>query len=149
MRDLSVTLDDLPVNPWSALAEGRFDPLDAGRVRLQTATVTLPDLQTFVAGLKRFQRSTVSAEGDTLAITVRQAGPDVSARVRLLPGTDRPVVLEAERVRVGGVPVPGAPVNWVIRTVDPFPRMASRLPFPVEVGRVTVNGQALRISCED
>lgn len=146
VRDLSVTLDDLLVNPWSALADGRFDPLDAGRVGLERATVTLPDLQAFVAGLKRFQRSTVSADGDTLAITVRRAGPDVSARVRLLPATDRPIVLEAERVRVGGVPVPGALVNWVIRTVDPFPRMASRLPFPVEVGSVTVNGQALRIS---
>ncbi|HEU4370009.1 MAG TPA: glycosyltransferase family 39 protein [Methylomirabilota bacterium] len=148
VRDLGVTLDDLLVNPWSALAEGRFDPLDAGRVRLETATVTLPDLQAFVAGLKRFQRSTVRADGDALAITVRQAGPDVSARVRLLPATDRPIVLEAERVRVGGVPVPGALVNWVLRGVDPFPRIASRLPFPVEVGTVTVDGQALRISRE-
>jgi hypothetical protein len=148
VRDISLALDDLLVNPGSALAEGRFDPLDAGRLRLETATVTLPDLQAFVAGLKRFRRSTVSADGDALAVTVRQAGPDVTARVRLLPAADRPVVLQAEGVRVGGVPVPAALVNWVIRNFDPFPRVASRMPFPVELGRVRVSEQALRISRE-
>jgi len=146
MGDISLALEDLLVNPWSALAEGRFDPLDVGRMRLETATVTVPDLQAFLAGLKRFRRSTVSADGDALAITVRQAGPDVTARVRLLAAADRPIALEAEGVRVGGVPVPDALVNWVIRNVDPFPRVASRLPIPVQLGPVTVSGQALRIS---
>ena len=146
VRDISLVFEDLLVNPWSALAEGRFDPLDARRVRLETATVTVPDLQSYVAGLKRLQHSTVSADGAALAITVRVAGPDVSARVRLRSAADRPVVLQAEAVRVGGVPVPAVLVNWVIRHFDPFPRIASRLPFPVELGRMTVSDQALRIS---
>jgi hypothetical protein len=146
VHDITLAFEDLLVNPWSAVAEGRFDPLDAGRVRLETATVTVPALQAYVAGLKRFRRSTVSAEGDALDVVVRVAGPDVSARVRLRSAADRPVVLEAANVRVGGVPVPAALVNWVIRHFDPFPRIASRMPFPVELGHVRVSDAAVRIS---
>ena len=146
VRDLGVTLDGLLVNPWSARDDKRFEPLDVGRLRLQSATVAIPDLQAFVAGLKRFRRSTVTADGDALAVAVRQVGPDVTARVRLTAAADRPFALVADRVRVGGVPVPAALVNWVIRNFDPSPRIASRVPFPVEIGRVTVRDQALRIS---
>jgi hypothetical protein len=148
VRDLALALEDLQVNPWSALAEARFDPLDTARLRLEAATVMVADLQAYLAGLKRFRRSTIEVEGDALAVTVRRAGPDVSARVRLLPAAERPVGLVAERVRVGGVPVPDALVNWVIRHLDPFPRLTSRLPFPVELGRISISGQALRISRE-
>jgi hypothetical protein len=146
VRDVALALDDVVVNPWSAVAERRFDPLDAGRARLERATITVADLQAYLAGLRRLSRSTVSADGDALHFVARVAGPDVSARVRLHSAADRPVVLEAESVRVGGVPVPAALVNWVIRHYDPFPRIAARLPFPVELGRVTVADQAVRIS---
>ena len=146
VRDLVVVLDGLLVNPWSATENARFDPLDLGRLRLESATVTIPDLQSFVAGLKRFRRSTVTADGDALAVTVRQTGPDVTARVHLVGAADRPFALRAEHVRVGGVPVPSALVNWVIRNFDPTPKIASRVPFPVEIGRVSVVNEALRIS---
>jgi hypothetical protein len=46
------------------------------------------------------------------------------------------------------VPVPDVLVNWVIRNFDPTPRLASRMPFPVEIGRVSVRDEALRISRE-
>ena len=39
-------------------------------------------------------------------------------------------------------------MSWVIRNFDPTPRMASRLPFPVEIGRVSLHDHALRISRE-
>ncbi len=148
VHDLAFALDDLLVNPWTAVDEGRLDPLDIGRARLESATVTIPDLQAFVSAFKRFGRSTVTADGDALAVTVRQAGPDVSARVRVLPSADGPFALEVERVRVGRVPVPDALVNWVIRGLDPSPRLASRARFPVEIGRVSVRDAALRISSE-
>ena len=144
-RDLRMVLEDLVVNPWSAAA-GRFDPLDLGHLRLESATVTVADLQALLAGLKHFNRSTVTAEGDALRVTIRQAGPDVSARVRLAAAVDRPFAISAEGVRVGPVPVPDVLVGWVIRSFDPAPRIASRLPFPVTIGRVTVRDQALRIS---
>ena len=146
VSDLRVALDGLLVNPWSARDGGRFEPLDVGRLRLESATVTIADLQAFVAGLKRFRRSTVAADGDALAVAVRQAGPDVTARVRLARALDRPFALSVEHVRVGGVPVPDALVNWVVRNFDPTPKIASRVPFPVEIGRVSVGDQALRIT---
>ncbi|TMQ23008.1 MAG: hypothetical protein E6K82_11860 [Candidatus Rokuibacteriota bacterium] len=146
VRDLRIVLEDLVVNPWSARTEGRFDPLDLGRLRLESATVTMADLQALLTGLKHFNRSTVTAEGDALRVTIRQAGPDVSARVRLAAAADRPFAITAEGVRVGRVPVPDALVGWVVRNFDPAPRIASRLPFPVTIGRVTVQDQALRIS---
>jgi len=34
----------------------------------------------------------------------------------------------------------------VIRNFDPTPKIASRVPFPVEIGRVSVRDEALRIS---
>jgi hypothetical protein len=146
VHDLRVALEDLLVNPWSARETGRFDPLDLGRLRLESATVTIADLQTFVAGLKRFRRSTVSADGDALDVVVRQVGPDVRARVRLASASDRPFALNVERVRVGGLRVPDALVGWVVRNFDPTPKIASRVPFPVEIGRVSVRDQALRIT---
>jgi hypothetical protein len=148
VHDLALGLDDLLVNPWSAAAEGRFDPLDIGQARLESATVTIADLQAFVSAFKRFGRSTVTADGDALAVTVRQAGPDVSARVRMRSAPDRPFALEAERVRVAGVPVPDALVNWVLRNLDPSPRLASRTRFPVAIGTVSVRDATLRISPE-
>jgi hypothetical protein len=44
------------------------------------------------------------------------------------------------------VPVPDLLVNWVIRNYDPSARIAARLPFPIELGRISVSGEALRIS---
>ncbi|HUK64856.1 MAG TPA: glycosyltransferase family 39 protein [Dongiaceae bacterium] len=146
LRDLRVVIEDFLVNPWSALGEGRLDPLDAGRVRFESATLALADLQAYVAGLPRFHRSVIAADGDALRVTVRQLGPDVSARVRLQSAADRPFVLVAERVRVGRVPVPDVLVNWVIRNYDPSARIAARLPFPVALGHISVSGQALRIT---
>src|SRR5262245_11748460 len=146
VRDLGVVIEDFLVNPWSALEAGRLDPLDAARARFESATLALADLQAYVARLPRFHRSVVAADGDALFVTMRQVGPDVSARVRLVSAADRPFAVIAERVRVGPVPVPDALANWVIRNYDPSARIAARLPFPIELGRVSVSDQALRIS---
>src|SRR5262249_12381080 len=148
VHDLDVAIDDVLVNPWSALASRRFDPLDAGRLRLQNLSVRLVDLQAYVASLKRFRRSTVTADHGALPVTVRQAGPEVSARVRIVPTAGRPFAIQAESVRVAGLRLPDALVNWVVRNFDPTPRIASRLPFPVEIGRVSVRDDALRVSAD-
>jgi hypothetical protein len=73
-------------------------------------------------------------------------GPDVAARVRVLPASDRPFMLAADHVTVGGIPVPSMLVDWVVRTWDPSPRIASRLPVPVSVGRIDITPEAIRIS---
>jgi hypothetical protein len=148
VRDIVLVLDDLLVNPWSARLEGRFEPLDVGRLRLESAAVTIADLQAFIAAQKRFHRSTVSVDGDALRIVVRQVGPDVSARVRLAPAADRPFAILADHVRIGWLPVPGVLVNWVIRNFDPSLRIAARVPFPVTIAPASIRDEALRISSQ-
>ena len=96
--------------------------------------------------MKEFRRASVGLEGGALAFAIEQPGPDVSARVRFLPAHDRPFALAAEHVRLGGVPVPQALVNWVVRNYDPAPRIASRLPIPVEVGRIVIGDDGIRIA---
>jgi hypothetical protein len=39
-------------------------------------------------------------------------------------------------------------VNWVLRNLDPSPRLASRARFPIAIGTVSVREAALRISDE-
>lgn len=146
VRDLRIVADDVLVNPFSAHAEGRLDPLDAGRVRLERATILAQDFAAFLRDVKGFRNATVDLGRGAVTFTFRQPGPDVSARVRLLPARERPLALAAEDVRLGGVPVPAVLVDWVIRNYDPSPRLASRLPVAVELGRLEVAPDAIRVS---
>ncbi|HET7343061.1 MAG TPA: LmeA family phospholipid-binding protein [Methylomirabilota bacterium] len=148
VHDIGLVLEDLLVNPWSARLEGRFEPLAVGRLRVESLAVSVGDLQAFIAAQKHFGRSSISVDGDALRMVLRQAGPDVSARVRLAPAADRPFTILADHVWVGWLPVPGALVNWVIRNYDPSLRIAARVPFPVTIGRASIREQALRISSQ-
>jgi hypothetical protein len=145
VHDLRIVFEDVLVNPWSLDAEGRLDPLAAGRVRLIGATFLAPDLAAFFRDLKDLRRASIELERGTLAFVFRQPGPDVAGRVRILPSQGRPFELAFEEVRLGGVPVPGALVDWVVRGYDPSLRLASRLPVPVEIGRVDIAPDAVRI----
>jgi hypothetical protein len=145
VRDLHVVIDDVLVNPFAAHAAGRFEPLDFGRVRIVRATLTAEDLHAFFAGQRR-ARGTRLTLGDGYAdLVLERPGPDVSARVRLAPASDRPFAILAERVRVGGIAVPGLIAGWVVRTLDPSRRIASRLPVPVEIDDVRIDRDAIRI----
>ncbi|OGL04687.1 MAG: hypothetical protein A3E31_11665 [Candidatus Rokubacteria bacterium RIFCSPHIGHO2_12_FULL_73_22] len=144
VHDLRFVVEDLRVNPWGAL-EGRLDLLDGRVIRMERGTILEADLRAFLGGLKAFRRASLALEPGALALTLRQPGPDVAARVRVLPAADRPFALLADRVRVGGVPVPGPLVDWVVRNYDPTPRMRE-LPIPVAVGRIAVAPGAIRVS---
>ena len=78
-------------------------------------------------------------------VTVGLPGPDVSARVRLSAVHDRPFAIEAEQIHIGVVPVPEFLANWVIRNFDPAPGIAARMPFPVEIGSVTLTPEGIEI----
>ena len=145
VRQLSVVADDVLINPFSLDIDGHADLLDVGRLRLVRAAIGSDDLQAFLGGLRAFRRSRVTLTSDAVYFTVRQPGADVSALVRVVPATDRPFALEVQRASLGWLPLPAMLINWVVRHYDPTPQMKSRLPFPVEIGRVTVTEQALRI----
>jgi hypothetical protein len=145
LRNLRLVLDDVLVNPFSLEAHGRADLLDAGRFRLERAEVAAADLQVFLHQLKNFRHARVDLVDGALDFTIEQPGPDLAARLRIVPAAGRPFALEVEQVRLGVVPLPGALINWVARHYDPTPELASRLPFPVEIGPVSIAGQTLRI----
>ncbi len=146
VRDLQIGIDDLLVNPGSAYAERRLDPLDAGRVRIERATILAADFSAFLHQLKGLRNASVTLERDALTLAVAQPGPDLTARVRLVPASDRPFAIAFERVRVGGVPLPGLLVDWVVRGYDPSLGLASRLPVRLEVGRVEITPEAIRVA---
>jgi 4-amino-4-deoxy-L-arabinose transferase-like glycosyltransferase len=145
VRALRLVADDVLVNPFSLDGDGRAVLLDAGRLRLAHADVGGDDLQAFLGGLRAFRRARVRLTAGGVYFTARQPLADVSALVRVRPATDRPFALEVERASLGWIPLPSLLVNWVVRHYDPTPQLKSRLPFPVEIGPVTVNEQALRI----
>ena len=144
MRDVRLALEDLVVNPWTARGGGRLDLLGARRVALEQATIGSGDLRAFLHGLKGFRRAAVTLEPGGVAFTFAQPGPDVAVRIRVTRGDGSRPQLVAERVRLGGVPVPGLLVDWVVRSYDPSPRWA-RLPIPIAVGRVEIAPDAVRI----
>ena len=145
VHDLQIGIDDLLVNPGSAYAERRLDPLDAGRVRIERATILAADFNAFLNQLKGLRNASVTLERGALALAVAQPGPDLTARVRFVPASDRPFAVAFERVRVGGVPLPGLLVDWVVRGYDPSLGLASRLPVRLEVGRVEITPEAIRV----
>jgi hypothetical protein len=145
VHDLRLVVEDALVNPFSLQAEGRLDPLDAGRVRIERATILAADLTAFLRDLKGFTTASVELGRGFASFVFRQVGPDVRARVRILPGRDGPIAIAADHVSVGGVTIPDLLVNWVVRNYDPSPVMASRSPVPIEVGRIEIDPDAIRI----
>jgi Dolichyl-phosphate-mannose-protein mannosyltransferase len=144
--DVRMVFEDVLVNPFAVHATGRLSPLDARRATIQQVTIREADLQAFLKEQKGFKTASVKLEPGALAFAIGLPGPDVAARVRVLPATDRPFALSAEHVTVGGLPVPALLVDWVVRTWDPTPRIASRLPLPVAVERIDITPEAIRIS---
>ena len=145
VRDLRLVVDDLVVNPWTVLHGGRFEPLDARRLYVAAATIGADELAAFLRELKGFAQTTVHLEADALTFAVTLPGPDVRGRVHVAATAGRPFVMDADRVRLGGVPVPTPLVGWVFRNLDPSARLADRLPVTVEIAPVRVTPDAIRI----
>jgi hypothetical protein len=145
LHDLRLVLDDVLVNPWSAAHGRRFDPLDAGRVTVERASLDGAELQRFVGGVKGLGGMTVALGAGFIDLALALPGPDVTARVRFVPATDRPFALLAERVEIGRVAVPPLLVDWVMHSVDPSRGLVGRVPFPVELRPVTVSPRTIAI----
>jgi dolichyl-phosphate-mannose-protein mannosyltransferase len=144
--DLQFVFEDVLVNPFGVHTTGRLSLLDARRVMLERVTIREDDLRAFLKEQKGFKTASVKFEPGALAVVISLPGPDVAGRVRVLPASERPFAVVAEHVTVGGIPVPARLVDWVVRTWDPSPRIASRLPVPVTVGRIDITPEAIRIS---
>jgi len=144
--DVQFVFEDVLVNPFAVHTTGRLSPLDARRASIERGTIREEDLRAFLKEQKGFKTASVTLGSGTFAFAMSLPGPDVTARVRVLPASDRPFTLVADRVTLGGVAVPSMLVNWVVRTWDPTPRIASRLPMPVTLGRIDITPEAIRIT---
>jgi hypothetical protein len=144
VHDLAAVADDVLVNPY-ALEAGRVELFDVGRMHLQRMEIEAADLQAFMAALKGFRGTQVRLGSGFIDVVVAQPGPDVAARVRVVPATDRPFALAVDRARLGWLPLPQALVDWVVRNYDPTPQIAARLAFPVDVAHVGVSERAVRV----
>jgi len=144
VQNLRFVADDVLVNPY-ALEAGRAELLDVGRFRLERMEIGAADLQAFVTALKGFRGTRVHLGAGWIDLVLEQPGPDLAARVRLVPATGRPVAIAVDRARVGWLPLPRMLVDWVVRNFDPTPQIAARLAFPVDVARVGVSEQAIRV----
>jgi hypothetical protein len=148
VTDLRVFVEGLWVNPLAARA-GRLEILDARGFGIERATISSADLDALLRDLKGFRHASVRLEAGAARLAFRQWGPDVSLRARVVQAPDRPVALAADRVRVDGVDVPAALVDWVVRNYDPLPAVLARLPVRLAVGRVEVTPEAIRIRGRD
>ena len=145
LYDVRFVLHGVLVDPFAALDGERFEPLAVQSLRLERATIRGDDLRAFLRAVKGFGDTTVVLNADTATLHVRQPGPDVIARVRLVPAADRPFALVPDHVTVGGLPVPDRLAELVLRQYDPSWRLAHRLPFPVQIEPVTVRPDAVAI----
>lgn len=145
LSDVRLVLDDVLVNPFAAHAEHRLELLDIGRVRIAQATLTGGDLAAFLAGERRTRAMRITLRDGYADFALVQPGPDVTARVRLVAAPDRPFAILSDHVRLGGIAVPDALVDWVVRGLDPSRRIATRLPVTVAIGDVRIAPDAIRI----
>lgn len=145
LHDVHLVLRGVVVNPFAALDSERFEPLAVDSLRLERATIRADDLRAFLAASRGFERVDVTLDAGAATVHVSQPGPDVTARVRVVPAPDRPFAVLADRVSVGVVPVPSQLVELVIRNFDPSRQLAERIPFPVHVETVTVRPEAVVI----
>jgi hypothetical protein len=146
LRHIRATLEGLRVNPHRLLATGEVEPLALGTLRIHHLIVTEADLQAFLSRQRRLGGLRVSLGEGSAAVELSQPGPDLQARLRLsVPGRFGTAFgVEAEGVRLGGLPLPRGLVHWVLRNYDPTPRL-SRLPVVlvlappnIRVGRIEI-----------
>jgi hypothetical protein len=150
LRDIRATLEGLRVNPHRLLATGEVEPLELGTLRIHHLVVTEADLQAFLSQQRRLRGLRVSLGEGSATVEFSQPGPDLQARLRLpVPGRFGAAFgLEAEGVRLGGLPLPDGLIHWVLRHYDPTPRL-SRLPVALVLAPIRIRVDRLEIGSLD
>jgi len=146
LREIRVSLEGVLVNPHRLVASGAIELLAVERMRIERLVVTEEDLREFLAGFRRLGGLTVGLEAGGVSVALAQWGPDVAGRLKLSNGTGRaPLTVHAERLSLGGIPLPPLLVHWIFRQYDPTPRLAS-LPIAVELGQIRVEPHRIIVS---
>ena len=138
VRDVRLEVDSLVFNPQRLVGEGRLEILAAAALRIRSLVVTEEDLRTLLEGQPVGRGMTISLGDGAALVRTTRLGPALEARVRFGRGDgERPFTLSVEGVRLGGLPVPGPLVEWVVRHLDPTLSMR-HLPVPIELGPIRI-----------
>jgi 4-amino-4-deoxy-L-arabinose transferase-like glycosyltransferase len=138
VRDVRLEVDGLLFNSPRLMGEGRLEILDARAVRIRSLVVTEEDLREFLQGQPVGRGMTIRLRDGAAEVHVTRLGPILEARMRFGRGDgDRPFTLSLDGVTLGGLPVPGPLVDWVVRHLDPTLSMR-HLPISLEVGPISI-----------
>jgi hypothetical protein len=135
------------VNPGRLAATGRLEVFDIEHLRVERLRVDEADLLAFVRAQKRLSHATLSlGDGAARITTGFGRGPSLAARLQFGPGHgEAPFALIIDDVHVGGVALPDLLVRWIVRHLDPTPRLR-RLPVPVTLGAIRIVPGRLEIA---
>ena len=138
VRDVRVEVDGLVFNPQRLMGEGRLEILDATALRIRSLVVTEEDLGDLLQGQPVGRGMTINLGDGAALVRTTRLGPVLEATVRFGRGEgERPFTLSVDDVRLGGLPVPGPLVGWVVRHLDPTLSMR-HLPVPIELGPIRI-----------
>ncbi len=146
LREIRMSLEGVLINPYRFEGSGEIELLGVEKMRIERLVVTQEDLRAFLVGFRQLGGLTVGLEDGGVSVALAQRGPDVAGRLRLSNGTGgAPLTVHAERLSLGGIPLPPLLVHWIFRQYDPTPRLA-RLPIAVELGQIRVEPHRIVIS---
>ena len=138
VAELHLTLEGVRINPYRLVSSGDVEPLTIERLRVDHLLVTEEDLRAFLTAFRGLRGLRLRLEAGVASVVLNQPGPDLAARLRLSTRSgNEPLTLQAERVSLGGVPLPRLFVRWALRQFDPGPRLAA-LPVALELGEIRV-----------
>ena len=148
VRDVRLEAEGLVFNPQRLMGEGQLEILDLKLLKISRLTVTQEDVDEFLPDQPVGTGMRIALGDGAAEVRVTRLGPTLRARVRFGPeDAQRPFTLSVDRVSLGGVPVPGPLVDWLVRHLDPTPQLR-RLPVPVLLeppritgGRITIGGK--------
>lgn len=145
VREVGLTFNGVLINPHRLVASGEIEPLEVESVRVDRLVLTEEDLNAFFQAHHRLRGLRLRLEAGVLNAHMSLPGPDLTGRLTLSVGVGAPLTLRAEQVSLGGIPLPGLLVHWVIRHYDPAPRLA-RLSMTVELGAIRVEPGRIVVS---
>jgi hypothetical protein len=147
VRDVRLEVEGLLFNPQRLMGDGRLEILEVDALRIASLVVTEEDLRDFLGGQPVGRGMTIRLRDGAAEVRVTRLGPVLEARARFgRADDDRPFALSVDGVTLGGLPVPGPLVDWVVRHLDPslslrhLPVLLELGPISIGAGRVVIGG---------
>jgi hypothetical protein len=149
VHDVRVRVTGLLFHPRRLAETGTLELLDLKALAVERLVITQSDLSEFLRGQRGLGGGRVALEEGRARVTLALPGPDLAARIRVLPGAGgSPFALQADVVRYGALRLPRWLVDSIVRNFDPTPRLrqlpvaVTLAPVRITAGRIEVGGAA-------